>query len=146
MSQMNPCMKQKQIHRHREQTNSCQWMGRYGGRMEWEFGISTCELLYMEWIHKVLLYSTGNYSQYPVIKHNGKECIKRICVYACVYVLVCVCILPCWLSNKESAHNGWAAWAASSIPASGRSPGGQHGNPLQYSFLEIDEPGGLHSP
>jgi len=73
--------------------------------MEWEFGISRCELLYMEWIHKVLLYSTGNYSQYPVIKHNGKEYIKRICVYACVYVLVCVCILPCWLSNKESAHN-----------------------------------------
>ena len=25
---------------------------------------------------------------------------------------------------------------ASSIPGSGRSPGGGHGNPLQYSFLE----------
>ena len=22
---------------------------------------------------KVLLYSTGNYTQYPIIKHNGKE-------------------------------------------------------------------------
>ena len=30
------------------------------------------------------------------------------------------------------------------IPGSGRSPGGGHGNPLQYSCLE--EPGGLHSP
>ena len=24
---------------------------------------------------KVLLYSTGNYIQYPVINHKGKECI-----------------------------------------------------------------------
>ena len=36
----------------------------------------------------------------------------------------------------------------SSIPGSGRSPGGQHGNPLQYSCLENpmdreEEPGGL---
>ena len=33
-----------------------------------------------------------------------------------------------------------------SIPGSGRSPGGRHGNPLQYSFLEIpqtEEPGRL---
>ena len=35
-----------------------------------------------------------------------------------------------------------------SIPGSGRSPGGGHGNPLQYSCLEIPqagEPGGLQS-
>ena len=32
-----------------------------GGRMEWEVGISRCKFLYMEWISKVLLYSTGNY-------------------------------------------------------------------------------------
>ena len=32
------------------------------------------ENLYIEWINnKVLLYSTGNYIQYPVINHNGKE-------------------------------------------------------------------------
>ena len=41
--------------------------------------------------------------------------------------------LPGWLRGKESACNaedrGW-------IPGSGRSPGGGHGNPLQYSFLE----------
>ena len=35
--------------------------------MDWEFGISSCKLLYVEWINKkVLLYSSGNYSQYPV--------------------------------------------------------------------------------
>ena len=45
-----------------------------GGGVGWEFGVSTCKLLYIEWINnKVLLYSTGNYIQYPVINHNGKE-------------------------------------------------------------------------
>ena len=44
------------------------------GGLDWEFGISRCKLLYIEWINsKVLLYSTGNYIQYPVISHNGKE-------------------------------------------------------------------------
>ena len=45
-----------------------------GGGMGWDFGISICKLLYMEWINnKVLLYSAGNYSHYPVIIHNGEE-------------------------------------------------------------------------
>ena len=43
------------------------------GRVDWEFGVSRCKLLYVEWIKKVLLYSTGNYIQYPVINNNGKE-------------------------------------------------------------------------
>ena len=30
---------------------------------------------------KALLYSTGNYIQYPVINHNGKEYLKH-CLYA----------------------------------------------------------------
>jgi len=29
--------------------------------------------------NKVLLYITENYSQYPVINHNGKECEKIQC-------------------------------------------------------------------
>ena len=46
--------------------------------MEWEFGISRCKLLYIEWINnKVLLNSTGNYIQYPVINYNGKEYQKE---------------------------------------------------------------------
>ena len=45
--------------------------------MDWESGVSRCELVYREWINKVLLYSTGNYIQYPVINHNGKECEKE---------------------------------------------------------------------
>ena len=69
---MNLPMKQKQTHRHREQTCGCQGEGG-GGGMEWEFGVSRCQLLYIGWINnKVLLYSTGNYIQYPIINHNGK--------------------------------------------------------------------------
>ena len=32
-------------------------------RMDWEFGVSRCKLLYIEWISKVLLYSTVQFSQ-----------------------------------------------------------------------------------
>ena len=35
--------------------------------MDWEFGVSKCKLLYIEWINnKDLLHSTRNYIQYPV--------------------------------------------------------------------------------
>ena len=40
--------------------------------MDWEFGFNRCKLLNIGWIHKVLLYSTGNYIQYPVINHKEK--------------------------------------------------------------------------
>ena len=86
MTQMNLSMKQKQTHRHREQTCGCQGAG--GGKMEWEFRISRCKLVYIEWINnKVLLYSTWNYIQYPVINHNGKEYKKN--VYICVTESLC---------------------------------------------------------
>ena len=49
-----------------------------GGGKDWEFGISRCKLVYIGWINnKVLLYSTGNYIQYLVINHNGKEYEKE---------------------------------------------------------------------
>ena len=49
--------------------------------MDWEFGIGRCKLFYIEWINnKVLLYSTGNYIQYPVINRNGEEYGKE-CIY-----------------------------------------------------------------
>ena len=48
--------------------------------------------------------------------------------------------------GKESACN---AGDLGSVPELGRSPGGGHGNPLQYSSLENinggEEPGGLQS-
>ena len=52
-----------------------------GGGMAWEFGISRHKLSYIKWINnKVLLYSTGNFIQYPVINHNRKEYEKE-CIY-----------------------------------------------------------------
>ena len=46
--------------------------------MNWEFGMSRYKLLYREQINnKALLYSTGNYIQYLVINHNGKEYEKE---------------------------------------------------------------------
>ena len=52
-----------------------------GGEMDGEFGVSRCKLLHIGWINKVLLYSTGNSSQYPVINHNGKDMKKNIGIY-----------------------------------------------------------------
>ena len=42
--------------------------------MEWEVGVSRCQLLYMEWINiKILLDSTESYIQYYMINHKEKE-------------------------------------------------------------------------
>ena len=43
---------------------------------------------------------------------------------------------PWWLSGEESACNAEDAGDAYSIPGSGRSPEGTHGNPFQHSYLE----------
>ena len=52
---MNISMKQKETHRHREQTCGCQEGGGGGGK-DWEFGISRYKLIYIKWINnKVLL-------------------------------------------------------------------------------------------
>ena len=49
-------------------------------------------------------------------------------------------------AGQESACNAWDIGNTSSIPGSGRSPGGGNGNSFQYSCLETpwtEEPGGL---
>ena len=67
---MNLSTQQKQTCRHREQTCGCSGGG--GG----------CKLLYIGWVNnKALLYSTGNYIQYTMINHNGREYLKKECVY-----------------------------------------------------------------
>ena len=57
--------------------------GKGGGGVDWEFGIGTCTLFYMEWVViGDLLYSTENSIQYSVINYMGKESEKEwICVY-----------------------------------------------------------------
>ena len=60
---------------YRKETNSwtCGCQGGGGGSgMDWEFAVSRCKLLHLEWINnEVLLYSTGNYIQSFVMKHDG---------------------------------------------------------------------------
>ena len=54
--------------------------------------------------------------------------------------------LPWWLSDKESACN---VGDLGSVLGSRRSPGGGHGNPLQYLAWRIpwtEEPDGLPGP
>jgi len=58
---------------------------RVGRGMEWEFGISRCN----EWVNnKVLLNSSKNYIQYPVINQNGKE-YEKGCTYICIPESLC---------------------------------------------------------
>ena len=83
---MNLFMKQKQTHRHREQTCGCQGgegVGRDGLGV-WDYQMQTS--IYRN--NKVLVYSTGNYIQYPVINYNGKEYDKE-CIYMCITESLC---------------------------------------------------------
>ena len=73
-------------------TCGCQGGGRRSG-MDWEFGVSRCKLLHLEWISKeVLLYSTGNSIQSPGIDHDGKE-YKKNNVYIYVYMHMFITVL-----------------------------------------------------
>ena len=70
---MNLSTKQKQTHRHREQTCGC-W-GEGGSGMDGEFEFSRCKLLHLKWIsNEILLYSKGIllYTQSLVVEHNGR--------------------------------------------------------------------------
>ena len=74
MTQMNLSVKHKQTQGHRKQTCDCQRWGR-GKGWTGSWGLASIyKLLHVEWINtKVQLFSTGNYIQYPVINHHGKE-------------------------------------------------------------------------
>ena len=60
--------------------------GEGGGRgKDWEFGISSCKLLYIGWINnKVLLYITGNYISCS--KPYWKSIFKKECLCLCNWV------------------------------------------------------------
>ena len=76
---MNLSTEQKQTHRYGEQICGCQG-GRKGSWMVWEFVVSSCKLIHLEWIsNEVLLYSTGNYIQYPGIDHVEDNIRKGMC-------------------------------------------------------------------
>ena len=102
--------------------------------MDWEFGISRCKLVCIEWVNKVLLYSTENYVQHPVINHNGKEYEKEgVCIY--IY-------MP---AVKETACS---AGDVDSISGSGRSPSEEmatHASILAWEIPWTEEPCRLQS-
>ena len=68
---MNLSIKQKQIHRHREQTCGSQGGG---GWMEEGLGVWDRQLQTIKYRmdKQGPTYSTGNYSPYPMINHNEK--------------------------------------------------------------------------
>ena len=83
----------------------------------------------------------------PILYHLG---VSLFIMFKLVIVIIpkkeeirdkCVATgLPWWPSVKESACN---AGDPGSIPGLGRSPGGEHGNPLFYSCLENPMDGGV---
>ena len=65
------------------------WLPRGWGREGVGFGISRCKLAHIGWRNnKVLLSSTGNYIQHPVISHNGTE-YKKECIYIRINESLC---------------------------------------------------------
>ena len=81
---MNLFTEQKQTQKHREQTCDCQG-GRGGSGMDWEFGLSRCKLLHLEWIsNEVLLCSTRNYIWSPLSSMMEDSMRKRMYMYTCM--------------------------------------------------------------
>ena len=78
-----------------------------------EWGITLPEICWASWIWELFFYNSG------ILQFS-----------------VTIAGLPQWLSGKESAYSARAIGDLGSIPMSGRSPGGGHGSPLQYSCLE----------
>ena len=73
MAQMNLAMKQKQKSQ-TERTDLGLSRGPVGKEgVDWDFLVSRCKLLYVEWINKVLLCSTRSYIHYSVTNHSEKE-------------------------------------------------------------------------
>ena len=72
--------------------------------------------------------------------------MQELC--ALPYVIFLSSSLRMAIVVKNPPANAGDKRDAGLIPGSGRSPGGGHGNPLQYSCLKIpwtEEPGGLQS-
>ena len=78
----------KQTHGHGKQTRGCQGGGG-GSGMDWEFWVSRCKLLPLEWTsNEILLYGAGNYIQSPVMRHYRGYCEKKN-VYKCITRSLC---------------------------------------------------------
>ena len=73
MAPMNLSTEQEQTHRHREQAVAAKGEVEGGNGMDWNFGVSRCKPLHLQWISsEVLLCSTGKYIQSLGIDHDGR--------------------------------------------------------------------------
>ena len=71
---------------------------------------------------------------FHLLFHNFMWAYVYVCMCVCVCVCVCVCIgFPGGSVGEEPSCN---AGDSGSVPGLGRSPGGEHGSPLQCSCLE----------
>ena len=61
--------------------------------MDWEFGVSRCKLVHLEWIsNEVLLHSARNYIKSLGIEHDGREHEeKNVCTYIYIYMTESLC-------------------------------------------------------
>ena len=88
-----------------------------------------------------LLFPIGHYR----ISSRVPHVILQVLISCLFYILQCVYGLPDGSDGQEPTCN---AGDPGLIPGLGRSPGGGHGNPLQYSCLEnphAEEPDRLQS-
>ena len=77
MAQTNLSIGRKQTHGLGEQICCCQGGGA-GCGMDWEFGVSRCKVLHLEWrSNEILLYSTGKYILSLVMEDDGGKYEKK---------------------------------------------------------------------
>ena len=87
--------------------------------------------------NKVLLYSTGNHSQYPVINHNGKEREKQcICVTKDSQVAKMVQNLPASAGDLVRSLGREASLEEEVVT---------HSSILAWRISWTEKPGGLQS-
>ena len=76
-----------------------------GGRTDWKFGISRCKIgFYIGWISNTVLTCTGNYFQYTMMNHSGKEKEKEyihIYVYMYIYIHIYIYITESLFCTAE---------------------------------------------
>ena len=74
----------------------------------------------------------------PVVLLNARQSVFFMFPLVC-FILSMLGGLPWWLSIKEFACSAGDAVDWGSVPELERSPGGENGNPLQYSCRENPE-------
>ena len=102
--------------------NEIEWSGTHWKwyLIMWASVKKECEITLYEWLENMKI--SQSLFSYTVAKRHSLQKKKKVLLW--------------WLSGKESTCNVGAPGDEGLILGFGRSPGGEHGNPLQYSCLE----------